>query len=152
MGNEQFSGDPRPTPPGWPGVFSPQPSTPEWVRHGAALRQRHSEVGVVACFIAALVVLLYGGLMIAAVMDTRPGNVAPSEAQKTRGAILGFTMFASIFLNGAGVLVGIIGVLIPNRRKLFAWIGLGINGLLLVSCLMLCAFGLFATLSLGARS
>jgi hypothetical protein len=149
MGNEQFSSDPRPMPPGWPGVAPPvQPSTPEWVRHGAALRQKHSVIGIIAFVISVIVVILYGGLMTIAIFEgvqeglNRPN---PPASRETRTTILGLAVIGAMALNGLGTLLGIIGAVIPNRNKLFAWIGLGINAVLLASCMMVTCFGMAST-------
>lgn len=88
--------------------------------------------GIVSCLFAAVTVVL--AIIAAAVIII--ARVNPTHGQPTTGDwMLGLTMLGSICGGGvlglAGLITGIVGVALPNRKKTIAVIGLASNGALL---------------------
>jgi len=146
MGNDQFSEQRWQQQPGaWP-----SPATA-----ASAAPQKHSELGIVATVLALLSLLLCGGywtLIFIFVGSIGGPNAQPMPRNSPVPMAAGLMGIGAGVLALIGTILGIIGVVMANRKKLFAWIGLAINGLLLLGCAGVFCLG-FASLALraGAR-
>jgi len=99
----------------------------------------------VASFVLSLLVglglFLVMGCAILIVVE-RQGNPPPDDSPETMA--LGFGILACLFAAVMGGVFGLVGVLQPNRKRVFAILGLAFNGLVLLSVLGLFVLGLAA--------
>lgn len=113
--------------------------------------QKHAGLGI-ASFILALAALL--GVVLSLVLSvsfaTQFTNADPTEIERalSEGDAelatimgVGLLIIGSIGLSFIGLILGIIGVFIKNRKKVFSIIGIVLNGLLVVGSLFLVIIG-----------
>ncbi|WP_311082246.1 hypothetical protein [Paenibacillus polymyxa] len=111
------------------------------------VKLKHSGPGI-ASFIMSLVSLI--GYIILAIMVInllahfgQYQTMNPEIAlQQTGTVMIPFIFLGSLLLNCSGLVVGIIGIALKNRKKTFAIIGLIINALIIVGFIALLAIGL----------
>ncbi|WP_068503605.1 hypothetical protein [Paenibacillus kribbensis] len=111
------------------------------------VKLKHSGPGI-ASFILSLVSLI--GYIIMAIMVInllahfhQYQTMNPEVVlQQTGAALLPFIFLGSLLLNCSGLVVGIIGIALKNRKKAFAITGLIINALIIVGFIALLAIGL----------
>lgn len=111
------------------------------------VKLKHSGPGI-ASFIMSLVSLI--GYIISAIMVinlfahfSQYQTINPEIAlQQTGTVMLPFIFLGSLLLNCSGLVVGIIGIALKNRKKAFAITGLIINALIIVAFIVLLAIGL----------
>ena len=72
----------------------------------------------------------------------RGGNAPPDDSPEV--IALGFAILACLMGALLGGVFGLVGVLQPDRKRIFAILGLAFNGLVLLSVLMLFVIGLLA--------
>ncbi|ALP35365.1 hypothetical protein E4V51_12990 [Paenibacillus sp. 28ISP30-2] len=111
------------------------------------VKLKHSGPGL-ASFIMSLVSLI--GYIILAVMVinllahfSQYQTLDPEVVlQQTGTVLLPFVFLGSLLLNCAGLVVGIIGIALKNRKKAFAIAGLIINAFIILGFIALLAMGL----------
>ncbi|WP_025715943.1 hypothetical protein [Paenibacillus sp. 1-18] len=111
------------------------------------VKLKHSGPGI-ASFIMSLVSLI--GYIIMAIMIinllahfSQYQTMNPEVVlQQTGTALLPFIFLGSLLLNCSGLVIGIIGIALKNRKKAFAITGLIINALIIVGFIALLAIGL----------
>jgi hypothetical protein len=97
----------------------------------------HSGPGVASFIISILTVI--GAILAVIVIASVGRKVKPEEPL----AILnGLLILGNMFLNLIGVVLGIVGTVQANRNKVFAIIGLCLNGVMLLGCGMIMCIGL----------
>ncbi|MNB87752.1 hypothetical protein D3C81_398930 [compost metagenome] len=151
MNEQDFSRNEYPgpeTPAGTSPAFSPYPSS--YPEDRSLLK--HSGPGI-ASFVIAMVTLAgyiiafaVAGSMLGPLID-EAGNVSSESG----GAflLLGFSMLGLGALNVIGVIVGIIGLALRGRRKVFGIIGTIINSLVILAFVLMIAIALAAAGSLS---
>lgn len=102
--------------------------------HYAGTKLKHSRLGIVSTVIA----FLGGGTFLLA---TILAVVWIDEAQDETAVILGLSMIGSLFILFVGGTLGFIGVLLPDRKKLFPIIGILLNGMALLGIISLMVIG-----------
>lgn len=125
--------------------FSPFPSSP-----ASAAALKHSGPGIAAFVLGLLNILLViiGFIVvIAGVAEfvSPDGTFASDDLEANmNAALLGgvFMILGALALSLVGTVLGIVGVVIKNRRKAFGIIGLILNALLLLSVVVLMVIGL----------
>src|SRR5215510_1229139 len=127
MPDEQFQSDPRPVG-GWaerqPSAHAPQIGV-HAMRAELAPRLKHSEFGIASFVLALGVIFLDAALVVMIVVNTQVNQGArPSEVYFF---LVGLMSIGSVALTVLGWILGLIGGLLPNRRTVFAWLGLGIT-------------------------
>src|SRR5436190_4600376 len=88
----------------------------------------HSGLGIASCIIA-LCVMLFGVILLTIdrLMEaSRPGGIKEDSAE---AMVIGFLVFLDLGAALVGLVLGIVGAAMGNRNKLFAGLGIGINGL-----------------------
>jgi hypothetical protein len=107
---------------------------------GYDLRQRelpHSGVGIASCVLALLAVLI-GAFAMALAADVGFDDIeAAIDAGEPQAMLAALLVIGAGFLSLVGVALAIAGLLQRDRNKLFAILGLCLNGLF-----FLCGFGL----------
>ncbi|KZE66980.1 hypothetical protein AV545_23740 [Paenibacillus jamilae] len=111
------------------------------------VKLKHSGPGI-ASFIMSLVSLI--GYIILAIMVinlmahfSQYQTMNPEVALHQTGTVMiPFIFLGSLLLNCSGLVVGIIGIALKNRKKTFAITGLIINALIIVGFIALLAIGL----------
>jgi heme/copper-type cytochrome/quinol oxidase subunit 3 len=111
------------------------------------VKLKHSGPGI-ASFMMSLVSLI--GYIILTVMIinlfahfSQYQTISPKVAlQQTGTLLLPFIFLGSLLLNCSGLVVGIIGIALKNRKKAFAIAGLIINALIIIGFIALLAIGL----------
>jgi hypothetical protein len=79
-------------------------------------------------------------VVIAGVMESsNPGGM---DDKDPKVAVLGLLLLGGLFLALVGAILGVVGLFDPNRKKLFAILGLIFNGLILGLVLLLLVIGL----------
>jgi hypothetical protein len=104
---------------------------------------KHSELGIIALVLGTVAVLLYAGYIASFALyvpDQPPRSFVPSPFTG------GWLFVAYLIVSLAAVPVGIVGVCLSNRKKLFAWLGLCVSLLPLLTCLGMVCFVLFLRL------
>lgn len=129
--------DPRGQRPyGQPPVYSSPPRQ----RDFSDQRLKHSGLGI-ASFIIAILSGIFDFLLVAVAGLLSAGDVLMDETSPA-AMIVGLFLIASVGVTFIGLGLGIVGVALPNRNKLFAWLGLVFNALVLI--------GLVGIMCLGA--
>ncbi len=111
------------------------------------VKLKHSGPGI-ASFIMSLVSLIgyiIMGIMVINLLAhfSQYQTMNPEVVlQQTGTALLPFIFLGSLLLNCSGLVVGIIGIALKNRKKAFAITGLIINALIIVGFIALLAIGL----------
>lgn len=118
---------------------------------------KHSGLGI-SSFILALVSML--GLVIAFIVSVAAAaqfiNVDPVDIQSSimeGGEELssfigaGLLMLLAICISFIGLLLGIIGIFIKNRKKVFSIIGTALNGLIVIGTVLMMAIGASTSIS-----
>ncbi|MBY9080418.1 hypothetical protein KIH86_07065 [Paenibacillus sp. HN-1] len=136
------------TPSGASPAFSPYPSP----YPGDRSLLKHSGPGI-ASFVIAMVALA-GYIIAFAVAGSMMGPLIDETDGLSSGSggaflLLGFSMLGLGALNVIGVIVGIIGLVLRQRRKVFGIIGTIINSLVIVAFVLLIALALAAAGSLS---
>jgi len=109
-------------------------------------RIKHSGPGIASFIIAILTiagfVASFIGISIYIVNLFQHGTITEESLIQT--GILGFVLlfFACIILNVVGVILGIVGLVLKKRKKIFAILGTTLNVLILVVLVGLITFGL----------
>jgi heme/copper-type cytochrome/quinol oxidase subunit 3 len=111
------------------------------------VKLKHSGPGI-ASFIMSLVSLI-GYIILAIMVINLLAHFGQYQAmnpevalQQTGTVLLPFIFLGSLLLNCSGLVVGIIGIALKNRKKTFAITGLIINALIIVGFIALLAIGL----------
>ncbi|MDX2175928.1 MAG: hypothetical protein SF028_05600 [Candidatus Sumerlaeia bacterium] len=145
---QPFGYDPAQQPYG----YDPQQQgyAPYGPQYGAAPTWKHAIGGMVGTALGVLAVLMMGiGVVVSQVIGAKYGG-DPMAAQGDPLAIFsGFLLLGGMAAGLLGVVASIIGFFERDRKRLFAWIGLGINGLPLCCVGALTALGVAALLSMG---
>lgn len=102
---------------------------------------KHSGPGI-ASFVIALVSVagyivgfIVAGSVLASAIEMYGPDLTPDSSQAF--LLLGIIMLALLALNVVGTVVGIIGLVLRNRRKVFAIIGVILNALILLLFMVL---------------
>lgn len=116
-------------------------------------RMKHSGLGI-ASFVMAIIAILLGvlGMILSVVFVAQAAEDPTSlliEAESGTipegvGSILAAVvlMFLGVGISFIGLILGIVGIFAKNRRKVFAIIGLVVNGLITLGMLLLFLLGL----------
>ena len=137
---QQYGYDPR----------QQQGYAPYGAQYGAAPDRKHAIGGMVGTGVGVLAVVMMGiGVVVSQVIGAKYGG-DPMAAQGDPVAMVsGFLLLAGMAAGLLGVVASIIGFFERDRKRLFAWIGLGLNGLPLCCVGALTALGVAALLSMG---
>jgi hypothetical protein len=157
MPDEQFRSDPWPAGGGWAERPPVPPSTAgrtDWPGQPAFRPLKHSELGFFSSALAILSIVLcvgYWGLIVTA-LGLAAQNRMPPPKDSPVPMIAGLMGIGAGLVALVGTILGIVGVTVGNRKKLFAWIGLGLNGALLLGCAGVFCLGLASIfMRAGAR-
>lgn len=110
---------------------------PQWGRQPPA----QSGVGVTS-FVLAMIggIALLSLVVVAGVMETQtPGGM---EEQSPQAIAVGMGILVGLVVNVVGVVLGIVAVFQPDRKKVFAVLGLTFNALILLAIAGLMVIGL----------
>jgi hypothetical protein len=99
--------------------------------------QRHSALGIASFVISLISIASFFIIVIfAAVLATQnPGILTTGEPSDSITIVIGLLVLLSLFLSLIGVGLGIAGVLIKNRKKIFAILGLIFN-IIFITCMI----------------
>jgi hypothetical protein len=101
----------------------------------------HSGFGIAAFIMAILVgVFVFLLIVVAGILTTQAGGDLDEESPEAM--VLGLAMFAAAGLDVIAIILGIIGLCLPGRNRLFAVLGTVLGGLVLVGLCGLLAVGL----------
>ena len=93
------------------------------IEPGATPRLRHSELGIAALIVTLLNIACLFGCFGFLVM-LRINN---QELGSGITMLVGLGIFAAFVAGLLGLVMGLVGVIQPGRKKLFAWLGLGFS-------------------------
>lgn len=118
------------------------PSTADWTTNFRSAP--HSGVGIASFMIAILFgAALIGLIAFAAYLEVNtPGGV---DETSTEAMIAGLCILGSLACNFLGAVLGLVGVLQRDRKKVFAVLGLVLNTIVLVSVGGILVIGLAAS-------
>ena len=102
----------------------------------------HSGFGITSTILGVLSILGFVAMCITAVALVADDPDLPEDSPEAM--FLGTLVCGSGLLAMLGVLFGIIGVVTPGRKKLYAFVGLGISGLIAFCGISLLVIGLLA--------
>ncbi|MEN1985361.1 MULTISPECIES: hypothetical protein [Paenibacillus] len=113
-------------------------------------KTKHSGPGIASFVIGITALLAYIVIFVlvtAAISSYMGHALTPEQVEQLalHPAIIlaSVSMLACIILNLAGLIVGIVGLVIRNRRKVFAVIGTLLNGLMILACAALVFAGIY---------
>ena len=133
----------QPSQPGAPGY--PQAQYPQQFpqQYGYPYQEpKHSGMGMASLAIGVIVGIMEMALVvIAGVMSAKAGPRGMDEKAPATIA-LGLLLLGGLLLALLGAALGVAGCLQPNRKRLFAILGLSINGLILLIVVGLMLIGL----------
>lgn len=127
-------------------TFTPYPQHPNE-------RIKHSGPGIASFIIGLIGLVSLIGLLIGAavvtvnlVSDFSAGELPSQEVLEQSGGIIviGLLAILIIFMILIGLILGIVGLVLKNRKKAFAITGTVINGLLLIGTVFMIVLGQFA--------
>jgi hypothetical protein len=102
--------------------------------------QKHSGVGIASFVLAIVAVVGELVLITVAAVLVQQGKSQRSPAMMVTGCLL----IAGLGVCVVGAILGIVGLFLPNRKKVFAILGLCFNGMILLAVLGLMVIGLMA--------
>lgn len=120
--------------------------SPAYDNYSKQGRIKHSGPGIASFIIAILTiagfVASFIGISMYIVNLFQHGTITEESLVQT--GILGFVLlfFACIILNVVGVILGIVGLVLKKRKKIFAILGTTLNVLILIVLVGLITFGL----------
>jgi hypothetical protein len=101
----------------------------------------HSGMGIASCIIGACAFFLGIVLfVIAAMMEASNPNAFDEESPQA--FFLGLLLLLDVSASLVGLVLGIVGVAIGNRNKLFAGLGIGLNALIFLGLIAVSVIGL----------
>lgn len=113
-----------------------------WQPYGPPPTLPHSGLGIASLAVALLTGLLDLILIVvAAIMDSRPGGM---DEDSPAAMAVGCSFVVLMFVNLVGLVLGIVGVALPGRNKLFPSLGIGFNGIVLLGMVALLCLGVLA--------
>lgn len=124
-----------------------EPVSPYHAPHEPAYRMKFSGPGIASFVLSLLAVIGYItslALITSTVLDImdQPANVIAEDLLQRTGALLGILLFlVSGLLDLIALILGIIGLAIKNRRKVFAILGTIFSSLSLLLLIMLFVLG-----------
>jgi len=104
----------------------------------------HSGLGIASSVLGAIALLglcMVMGMVGATYGDDPTALERAAEQQAPEAVAIGLGMCAAILALLIGAILGIIGLCQSTRRKTFAWVGLSINGLIILGFCALAAVG-----------
>lgn len=112
----------------------------------------HSRMGVASFVIAIVATVVIVGLFVvggvvaaSAFQNVDPQTLDPESVQNSPAfaglALIGIGVFGCLILYVVGLGLGIAGLIQNTRRRLFAALGTGLNGLVLIAFVALFALG-----------
>jgi hypothetical protein len=117
----------------------PAYSTPPRQRDVGDQHLKHSGLGI-ASFIIALLSGIFDFLVVVVAGLLAAGDV-PMDETSPAAIIVGLVIMAAAGVTFIGLGLGIVGVALPNRNKLFAWLGLVFNAMVLLALVGLMCLG-----------
>jgi hypothetical protein len=124
----------------YPPQFYPGP-------YGAAYAlppRRHSPIGVVSFVLAVMAGLGLVGLVVFATVMTVRNSMTAVDEESTEAMAMGLVFLLSVFGSFVGLGLGIGGLFQSDRKRLFAILGTGLNGLVLLGVATLLVLGIAA--------
>ncbi|MGH3147182.1 MAG: hypothetical protein ACRDTR_15405 [Rubrobacter sp.] len=120
--------------------------------NGVAGEKVHSRMGVASFVIAIVATVVIVGLFVvggvvaaSAFQNVDPQTLDPESVQNSPAfaglALIGIGVFGCLILYVVGLGLGIAGLIQNTRRRLFAALGTGLNGLVLIAFVALFALG-----------
>lgn len=92
---------------------------------------KHSGVGIASFVLAMLSMVGFMGLMVMAVL-MELGSPGSLEGESPALVLLGLGVLLCMLLIIVGIVLGIVGLLMPGYRRLYSGLGLGLNCLWLL--------------------
>jgi len=105
--------------------------------------KKHGKLGIASLLISLLVGFSFVTMIVVVgIMESKnPGGFAED---KTIATILGLAVFGFIGLNFVGFILGLVGLFMPDRQKLFSILGVVFNGVVIFGIVGLVVIGLIA--------
>lgn len=105
--------------------------------------KKHGKLGIASFLISLLVGFSFVAMIVVlGIIETR--NPGAFDEDKTSTIILGFAILGFIGLTIVGFILGLVGLFMPDRQKLFSILGVVFNGLVVFGIVGLMVIGLIA--------
>lgn len=109
--------------------------------HDQPPRQPHSVLGIASTVLAVLLFFAYIAVFaVAGIMAERQGG--DLDENSPQAMVVGLAVIGLFGLSFLGLVLGIVGIVLPNRNKTFGWVGTALNAFILVGVCGLMCLGL----------